>query len=353
MKWQLFFETNEAIFAMEEACRKAQKSIDIEMFIFDLGLARGPFGEMLTDKARMGVRVRLLVDMVGSYDFIGSKEERRLAEAGVLISVFNPIRPSRLHNFTSWYFRSHRKIVVVDNKIAFTGGVNLKRVPGERRDTQIGFEGPLALEAADTFERMWNNARIHKWTAFGAPPAIEGFQFLTHSPHRRSRHLLRECLRAIRKAKKSVQITTPYFVPSLRFTKHIRAAAKRGVDVRILLPSLSDHTMADLAARSYISLMLSAGIKIYFYKPKFLHAKVVTVDDNWSMVGSLNIDNLSFLYNYEAGVVSTDRSFNFKLREQFSRDLERSGEIRMHEWHKRPLIDKIKEVLSWPIHFMV
>jgi cardiolipin synthase len=111
--------------------------------------------------------------------------------------------------------------------------------------------------------------------------------------------------------------------------------------------------MADLAARSYIGLMLSAGIKIYTYNPKFLHAKVVTVDEEWSMVGSLNIDNLSFLYNYEAGVTSLDRSFNLQLREQFISDLKQSHLITKKEWQARPLRDKILEVLSWPIHFMV
>jgi cardiolipin synthase A/B len=353
MKWKLYHDTNEAIFAMEDACRRAERSIDIEMFIFGLDLARGPFGDLLVDKARMGVKVRLLLDMVGSFDFIGSKEEKRLLDSGVEVTVWNPIRPSRLHNFTSWYFRNHRKIVVVDGKIAFTGGVNLKRAPAERRDTQVEFEGPIAREAQAAFERMLSNAKGHNWNPFPAAPAIEGFRFLTHSPHRRARHLLRECIKAITKAKKSVCIITPYFVPSLRFTRHVRAAARRGVDVRILLPSLSDHTLADLAARSYIGLMLSAGIKIYIYRPKFLHAKVVTVDDDWSMVGSLNIDNLSFLYNYEAGLVSTNRSFNLELREQFATDLTRSSEITKHEWHKRPLLDKVLEVLSWPIHFMV
>src|SRR3989344_4321901 len=345
MNWQIYTDTNEAISAVEKSCQLAQRSIDIEMFIFTPELARGTFGKVLLDKSRGGLDVRLILDMVGSFDLIGSAEYYSFLEAGIKVTIFNPISLWRLHNFTSWYFRNHRKILVVDGRIAYTGGVNLNRARAERRDTQVRVEGSLAREAKRAFDLMWINTKSGKWRPFGLGSVVGDSRFLTHSPHRRERYLLRECIKAITRAKESINIITPYFVPSLRFTSHLRAAAKRGVVIRILLPSLSDHTLADLAGRSYIGLMLSAGIRIFVYKPQFLHAKVVTVDDDWSMVGSLNIDNLSFLYNYEAGLVSTDRSFNLELREQFAKDLTHSSEIKKNEWHKRPLSDKVLEAL--------
>jgi len=352
-RWKFYTLAPAAFDAMYEDCVVAKRSIDLEMFILKPDSVGARFVELLERKAREGILVRVLLDMVGSFAFVSSPLETRLRKAGVVLNYFNHISPWRLRNFTSWYFRDHRKILIVDSQVGYTGGVNLFASSDSRRDTQVRIVGAVVTQMQAAFDRMWENTQKDKFIAFGAPVALEGLRFLTHSPHRRERHILRVCMDRIRHARRNIFVTTPYFVPSVRLLRRLVAAARRGVDVRILLPSLSDVKIVDIAGRSFISLLLSVGVRIYFYQPPYLHAKVMTIDDTWAMIGSFNFDSLSFVYDYEAGIVSEREEFSKELSSQFFKDLESSNEVKAHVWHERSLLAKIAEVLTWPIHFLL
>ena len=154
----------------------------------------------------------------------------------------------------------------------------------------------------------------------------------------------------IRNAKYSIYLTTPYFIPDLRLLRVLRLAAKRGVDVRLLVPEFADHFMITSARESYFSLLLKSGIRVYRYRGRMMHAKTAVVDGEWGTIGSFNLDNLSFLFNYEANVVSTDKQFVEAVQSHFFSDIQLAEELKYETWMKRPILQRIRELLTWPFH---
>ncbi len=343
----------EALGAMYVDIEKAKRSVDLEVFIFDIDEQGELFAKLLADKAKSGLKVRLIVDYAGRPSFVGSTIEKRMREAGVEVAIWNPISLWRISNFTSWYFRDHRKMLIIDGKVGYTGGVNIRGASYFRRDTQVRITGQVLEQISLAFARMWQNYEEGQFSPFGKAPEEDGFYFLTNSPHRRERHILREVMSKVRRAKTRAYLTAPYFVPSLRFFRRILSAARRGVDVRVIVPGLSDRRIADLAAQSYFTIMLKAGVRVYRYNKPYLHAKTIVIDDTWSMVGSFNLDNLSFLYNYEASLISTRADFAYELAGHFEQDLLNCQEILHDIWIKRPFASKVAEALTWPFHFLM
>ena len=248
---------------------------------------------------------------------------------------------------------------MVDSIIGQTGGVGLNDRMKNWRDTHVRVVGPVVSAMSAAFEGMLQIAKNRKFSAFSTVTnRSHDFQFITSSPilrpvsslFKESWSLRDVYLDAIRGAQKFAYLTTPYFVPDLRFFRALRLAAKRGVDVRLLLPATSDHRSLDIANASYFGLALKFGIKIYKFREAVLHAKTAVVDDEWATVGSANLDNLSFRFNYEANVVSNSLTFNKELKESFLNDLKKSDEVTLDNWKRRPLKDKILELIIWPIH---
>lgn len=357
--WQFYTDAPSAWEAMLLDCQNATVSIDLDQYIFEPRGIGQKFIDLFIEKASLGVRIRIICDSVGSKFFYSTNLARKLSEAGIQIFFFNPISPWRLDNFTSWFFRDHKKILIIDGKIGHTGGLGINPNMETWRDTHVRFTGPIVYEMDRVFARMLENARKKRFSVIqNTKTNGSEFSFLVSSPYLRSlrsfkyrkRYLRAAFIQAVKNARKYIYLTTPYFVPDFRFFATLRKAAKKGVDVRLLVPWTSDHISLDLAAASYFALALSSGMKIFRYKPNFLHAKCAVVDDNWGTVGSANLDNLSFWFCYEANVVSTNLEFNFQIKQHFLKDLEDSYEVKPFEWIKRPLKQKFLELLTWPAH---
>lgn len=349
--WKFYLTSQEAWDAMYEDCRRATRSIDIEQFILQYEPETKRFFELFFEKAKAGVKVRLLCDMVGSYQIYESPVIRDLKDAGVQIQFVHPVSAWRVFNWTSWFFRDHGKLLVVDGAIAHTGGVGLNQNTTAWRDTNIRLTGPIVNQMHDAYEQMWQSVKDDKpIRRRQSMEFVEGFKFLTDTPWFRSRFFYQNLLGTIKRAQRSIYLTTPYFVPPLRLFRRLRQAARQGVDVRLLLPMSSDILVVDYGMRSFFTLALKSGIRIYRYRGGMMHAKTGIIDDQWATVGSTNLDNLSFLFNHEANIVTTRPECVEELNQQFLYDLEKSEEVRLEQWTKRFLGWKVLELLTWPIH---
>lgn len=350
-RWKFYNQTDDAWSALKEAFLNARKSICIEQFIFERDEVGQEFFECLIERARAGVKVRVLCDMVGSYGFWASSLPDTLRDAGVEVRFFNVIKPWRVHNFLSWFFRDHRKLILVDSTSGFVGGVNFRADMRNWRDTQIKVWGEITKEMQFSFEQMWNTAGEKKFLKRlrVTKRFIKGFQFLTNSPFPRKRFLYQEVVHALREAKDYVHITTPYFLPDRRLRRIFRICAHRGVDVKIILPEISDVPIVDIASGTYIEKLLRSGVKIYRYQGNTLHAKTIVVDGGWATVGSFNLNPRSLVYDYEANVVSTNEDFSREVEYYFRNDLQISKELLLQTWKNRPVLRKLKEILTLPI----
>jgi cardiolipin synthase len=236
--------------------------------------------------------------------------------------------------------------------VAHVGGVGIEDRMKDWRDTNVRLTGLVVSEIQASFDRMWTTPSRYKFSHYTSLIREDTkFSFLLNSPQFRGRYIYHDLRRTVRKAKKYIYLTTPYFVPSiLIFTSLIRAA-RRGVDVRILVPGLSDVQIAHIATGSFFLLAMNAGIKIYIYDERtILHAKTGVADDAWGSVGSANIDNLSLLLNFEGNLRSSDPLFIANLKQQFMDDISASRLLTKRDWIARPILLKIFEIITWPLH---
>ncbi len=350
-QWKFTTSGHDGIEAMYKACEEAKISIECEQFIFGIDETATRFLELFLKKRAEGVNVRLLIDCGGSFGLYNSDWPRRLRESGAEVRFFNVISPWRVGNFTSWYFRSHRKILIIDAKKAFVGGLGIRGDMLRWRDTNLMITGDSVSELAETFDQMYTKTerkvffRFKKFRTY-----IKKFRVVTNAPRYRQRSIYWSLIEAIRRAERSISLTTPYFVPDRRFMRVVRLAAHRGVRVRILLPELTDSAWVRRAARWHYSRLLMSGVRIFEYRQDFLHAKTTTIDGSWSSVGSFNLDHLSFLWNYETNIESVDLRFAADLEAHFERDLDNATEILLDEWQERPFYEKFLEFITLPAH---
>lgn len=353
-RYQFFLKANEAWDAVYAACASATTSISFEHFILRDDAAGGRFIELFKRKAKEGVRVRLLLDAIGSAELFQAHLNDEFKEAGVELIFFNSIIPLTWSHYTPWFFRDHRKLIVVDSKQAITGGVCFQEHMTDWRDTVVVIEGPVVTDMERSFDYMWTYAEKR-----GTLPRVREFLdearrflFLPSMPWRRRRTLYYELVERIEKATRRIWLSTPYFVPDRRLFHALRRAAKRGVAVTLLLPERSDNMLVDLGTRSNFERTLAAGIRILLYQPHVLHAKTGVIDD-WATIGSLNLDHASLQYNFEGNLVSTEPGFVAALASHFKNDLKRSNALTAATWKQRHLSDRFLEWLVRPIRFVL
>ncbi len=349
-QWTLFSSNEEAWLAILADCATAQKSIVLEQFIF----SADNFGQKLIDvcveRASHGVKVRFLWDAAGSFTIFGSGLADDLRTKGVELIFWKTLVPNyfKIPNIRSWFLRNHRRTLVIDEKIGYTGSISIRDSMRGWRDTNARFVGPVVAQMQNAFERMWSRAMKHKnLPSRKMPPDLE-FRYETNYPAPRKRRIYRTLIDAIRNARSHVYLTTPYFVPTRRLARVIKLAAHRGVDVRLIVPEKTDHyPTLDLGARSFFTSLLDSGVRIFLYPNKngdtLIHGKTVVIDGNWATIGSLNLDNVSLLYNYEANIVSTNTRFAEELEAHFIHDMSLSIEVHRIAWKNRFFLERLPE----------
>jgi cardiolipin synthase len=352
---QLLNNGKEYLPAMLEAFRGAQKTIDFSAYIWEKGQISDQFLAVFLERARAGVQVRVLLDGMGGMQAPSMDE---LKAAGGKVVVF---RPARWGKFTRFHKRNHRRAIVIDGTVAFTGGAAvadhwLGDAANEEqwRDTMVRVTGPLAQTLQSAFADIWAFAsgEILEGPEFFPPAAdtsVEGAVGMVHtglaSLPASDLHPLRLFIaQSFLSAQKRLYITTPYFVLDEEMRSVVAGRARAGVDVRILLPN--DHTDAKLirlTSHHYFEDLLAAGVKIYEYQPTMIHSKCIVVDGLWSVVGSANMDVRSIELNVENVLGIRDAAFAQALERTFQEDLKRAREVRLEEWRQRGTWAKVKE----------
>ncbi len=340
--------------AMLDAIRSAQASVNMEMFIFDDGEVAGQFARALADKAREGVEVRLLIDGYGSD--LGDLEGPMKA-AGVKIRVYKPLRIYTIYKIGN---RTHRKILTVDGRIGFTGGVGIDdrwkgdaRNPDEWRETMVELEGPVVAQLQSIFMEDWVHTTgevLHGAKQFPQlPPAGEVLaQAIRASRSDPSSMAKLLYYMGIQAARRTIWIENAYFVPDRQIRRGLVAAVARGVDVRVLVPGRHiDVPIVRMASRFHYGELLDGGVKIYEYRPTMMHNKVMVVDGIWSTIGSINFVNRSMKKNAEANVAIYDRAFAEVVEKTIEADLAKSEEFTKERWKKRGLLARVGEAFFW------
>ena len=348
-RWSLYASNEDAWKAILADCAAAKTSIALEQFIF----AKDEMGEKLIDicaeRAADGVEVRFLWDAYGSFTFWGSNIVEELRGKGIRLVFWKTLVPAynSVPNIRSWFLRNHRRTLVIDEKIGYTGSICIRDNMKDWRDTNARFEGPVVASMQEAFDRMWARALKHKRTPILKLPRDPEFSYVTNSPGPSKRRMYRALVDAIRGAERYVYLTTPYFVPTHRLLRVIKLAAYRGLDVRLLLPERSNYYSVDLGAQSFFATLLGSGVRIFLYPNKngrIIHGKTAVIDGTWATVGSLNLDNVSLLYNFEANIVATNSRFVEEVSAQFIRDTAISKEVDPAQWKGRFFIEKLPEI---------
>jgi len=349
--------TNGAQFypAMRDAILSAQVSVNLEAYIFQPGEAADMIVEAMIERAKAGVEVRVVLDAIGS-SYLRNRAAARLAAHGCRVAFYQPITWYRLHRLNN---RTHRELMVIDGKMAFTGGAGVadwwyKPVHGPAwRDTMARIEGPVAAAIQGTFAENWLEACGEILTGPRHWPAIEpagkaGAMLVKSSPSDRatvSRVVFQMLMEG---AVTSIDISTPYFLPDKAFRRALVRAAQRGVQVRVIVPGLhTDQRWVRFASRRMYRELLAAGVRMFEYRPAMIHVKTVMVDGVWAMIGTTNIDNRSFEHNDEVNVAFREHGVTARFRHDFEADLAASDEVTLDRWIARPVFEKVIGPVCW------
>jgi cardiolipin synthase len=329
--------------------------------------------DLLIQKRTAGVQVTVIYDSVGA---IGTPPEffDKMRAAGIRALEYNPINPLKAQRNWDINQRDHRKLLIVDGRVAFTGGVNISKVYGKSsvmaskrkhaqpkdakeaawRDTHMQIEGPVVAEFQKMFMDTWQRQTDTPLSGaqFFPPLKPEGtalVRALGSTAEKADYTIYKTYISALAHADNYAHLTTAYFVPDRQIVQAMKDAARRGVDVKIIFPSFADHTMILYASRSYYDELLAAGIRVYERNVAMLHAKTAVVDGVWSTIGSTNLDMRSFLHNDEINAVILNVDFASRMEALFERDLKESTEITAENWSRRGIGQRFRE---WAVRML-
>ena len=337
--------------AMSEAIEKAEHSVHLETYIFGGDRTGRAFAELLAKKARAGVRVRVIYDSIGSID-MDPTLETLMRNAGVQILEYHPVAPWRPR--WAWNRRDHRKILVCDGKVGFVGGMNVsdehapadaqrRRLPRRarpRRRARRARPGPPVPRGLVRADRPLVRVRRRRGGTHG-PARVK----IAANQELLKRFVIRQAYaNALRAARAEVSIANAYFLPDWRIRRALARAARRGVDVRVMVPGHSDSAAVWHAMRAPLpTQLLSRGVRIFEWQGPMMHAKAVVVDRLWASVGTFNLDHRSLQHNLEVNLNVLDRAFAAELADQFNLGLKGSREITLADWRRRPWLERVRE----------
>ena len=339
--------------AVFNAIRNAKEHIHIEFFIFDDDKISNQLREILIQKAQEGVRVRMIYDYWGSFD-LSKKYLKSLRDAGVYVCSFLPFRFRFQFSSSRINYRNHRKLVIVDGKIGFTGGLNIAdryiygNTLGKWRDTFVSFEGAAVHGLQLLFLVDWyfvDRKLITDEKYFPTPEVFDTnlVQIVSSGPDSDWEAIMQGIASAIMSATRYIYIQSPYFMPNEVIASCIQMASLSGVEVRLMIPFRSDSRLSDASTFSFLGEALEAGVRVFHYKNGFLHSKAIVIDDSISIVGSCNLDERSFVHNFEANAFIYEPKTALKLKDLFVNDMENCVEFTLEAWVKRKRRQKLKE----------
>jgi cardiolipin synthase len=341
--------------AMLLAIRNARKTINLEFYIYWDGEIGRKFAEALAERARAGVEVKVILDAVGSAQMSRSLIDFLLRN-GVDVEWYHPIRWYTLSRVNH---RTHRKLLIVDGRIGFSGGVGIADdwlgdadARNHWRDTVARVEGPVVTQMQFAFMDNWVKSRGELLTGLDYFPSNDAAgphltQVLKSSPAEGSSTVKLLYIISIVSAVKSIYISNAYFVPDKDTSRALEGAVRRGVDVRVIVPGeFNDVPIVRQASRWHYEQMLRRGIRIFEYLPTMMHAKTMVVDGAWTTIGSSNFDERSFRLNDEVNVNVFDDGIAAQMESMFVDDLARSEEVTLRKWFRRGIMDKAKEKLA-------
>ena len=356
LRW--LFGGGRAYPAMLDAIASARQEILLETYIWASDANGRRFVDAVCIKAQEGVPVRCIIDGAGSFGF-SAHDIGRMREAGVRLSIFHPVGPWRRR--WGWQVRDHRKLLIVDGRIAFAGGMNLGNdyAPVEWggkgwNDVHAQIEGPVLRDLRRLFEMSWRYADPETWQRTAGeklarldPVPIHGsatrMQAVAVGRFLRRRAVQHHLNHAIAAARERVFIEAAYFIPSRTLRNALKRAARRGVDVRVMLPRHSDIPGLAHASRYTWTQLLRARVRIFEWLPGMLHAKTISVDGALCTVGSYNLDSRSLLYNWEVNVLVLDERVTEELDDKFQDDLDRCEPVLLEDHLRRSILQKLRE----------
>lgn len=347
--------------AMFKVLENAKDHVNLESYIIEDDEVGREFADLLLKKQAEGVQVNLIYDSLGSMNTPAAFFQR-LRDGGIQVVEFNPLNPLEIKGKWGLTHRDHRKILIADGKVAILGGINISKVyssnpfhrkknakaPIHWRDTDIQIEGPAVSELQKLFFATWLQQKGPELSGLNYFPELKEagnalVSVVGSTPGETNRIPFIVYVSAITFAAHSIHMTNSYFIPDDQIVKALSDAAERGVDVKIILPGITDSRLALHAQRYHYSVLLKSGVKIYEQATSLLHAKTAVIDQVWSTVGSTNMDFLSLLNNDEVNAVILNREFAVEMEKMFVGDLENSSQIHWHEWEKRPLFPRVRE----------
>ena len=364
-KVTLLADGKAAYAAMFKAMQSARDHINLETFIIDDDDVGRKFSDMLLKKQAEGVQVNLIYDSYGNHTNPAAFF-KRLRDGGIQVVEFNPINPLKAPGYWLLAHMDHRKILIVDGKIAITGGVNISSVYSSKlsgrheaegpplpwRDTDVQIEGPAVAEFQKLFLNTWSKQNGPKLSERNYYPRMKEdgnalVRVVGSTPGADNRLTFIVYVAGVTFAEHSIHLTNAYFIPDDQLLKAFADAARRGVDVKIILPETTDSQLALYAARYNYSELLESGVKIYERRNALLHAKTAVIDGVWSTVGSTNLDYWSLLSDDEVNAVVLSREVAAEMEKAFAKDLVESHQIKWEEWKERSLSSKMRE---WFVH---
>lgn len=349
-KLQVYTSGIDVYTEMLKSIRDAKSHVFFETFIWKNDEIGHLFKEALIDAAKRGVEVFIIWDAFGNINVppaltrFPALPHLHVLRFGLFRSFFLSMRSTG---------RDHRKILTVDNRVGYIGGYNIGSLYATQwRDTHLRITGDSAWELTDAFTDFWNAHRtrhLPRLPQFKSRQWISDITVARNEPNRLLFPVRGLYINALNKAKKRFWITQAYFIPDQEFLAELIAASDRGVDIKVLMPEVSNHIAADWVARSIYSPMLEAGIEIWLYQDAMVHAKTATADGNWTTIGTANIDRLSMTGNYEVNTEIYSKDLAAQMEQVFLNDLTNSRQLTLAEWEERPVVNRIIERVLRPL----
>ncbi len=347
--------------AMFEAIEHAKETINLEFYKIASDNTGWEFARRLSEKSKQGCAVCIIYDAIGSLE-AGDGFFDYLRENRIKLLEFNPYTPF-ITTHWGWFRRDHRKIMIVDGRIGFIGGINLTDEYTDSygnsaawRDTDIYIEGPAVKELQRLFLSTWFSKGGEPIDTSVLFPLIESkgdvaLKILGSKERKDRRIIRRDYINSIKNSRGYVYIENAYFVPDRGIQRVLKNALKRGVIVYLILPAKSDIVAVQYASRKLYQRFLKWGARIFLWQGSFLHAKAAVIDDIWSTAGSFNIDRISLLHNLEVNVAVMNTSFSKKMKSFIDKDLKNCKELNYNEWKNRPFMERLLEKIFHLIRY--